>query len=597
MMVPILDSEQECDVQSTVNTPIHSDPYSADSLDCDSNSKSPSYFDSVSSSQLNGQSKGDLNSANTDVYISASCSCTNKDKVKHSRCDYLKSFSRHLLASHHPLPEKANRFRVLAHGFLCPPSGKVGAVLLVIVLFAMWWATLLSIAKMEVMPGGSLFPMLIMFIAAWCAGYIVKHTVLPPLVGMLVVGAILGNVEGINVAKQIQSSWSSTARSIALSVILTRAGLGLDPVALKKLSWVVFRLAFGPSLLECITCGLLARFVLDFPWTWAFMLGFVMAVVSPAVVVPLMLNLSERGYGLNKGIPTLIIAACSLDSVLAVTGFGVLLDLAFTQDNLVWGIIKGPLEAVVGVSYGVVVGLLLWYIPQRHSKNLVLFRSALLIGAALLAIFGSKILDWSGSGPLGCITVSFVAAHGWRKDYQEKKTKNPVEDVAAVLWMLFMPLLFSLIGAAVDFSSLEIGSVGIAIGILFAGLFVRVVTASLTTCYTDLNKKERLFVSIAWIPKATVQAAIGAVAYDTAVEKGAQQFIPLGKKILNQAVLAILIAAPLGSALIALLGPRLLHKTEDLHGDIQKESQEQSQTELGHVNEAFEGHESIYTRL
>ncbi|KAH9495832.1 Sodium/hydrogen exchanger 9B2 [Bulinus truncatus] len=323
------------------------------------------------------------------------------------------------------------------------------------------------------------------------------------------------------------------------------------------------------------------------------MLGFVMAVVSPAVVVPSMLSLSERGYGLNKGIPTLIIAACSLDSVLAVTGFGVLLGVSFTQGGLAWGIIKGPLEAVVGVVYGIVSGVILWYLPQKNSKNLVLFRSSMLVGAGLLAIFGSKVINWSGSGPLGCLTVAFVAAQGWRKEYQETKSKNPVEDVMAVLWMLFMPLLFGLIGSAVDLSTLEPRSVGTSIGILFAGLLVRILAATLTTLRTDLNKKEKFFVSLAWIPKATVQAAIGAVAYDTAVEKGATDLIPLGKKILNQAVLAIVIAAPIGSALIALLGPKLLHKTEKPCQD----KQNQTSVDVGHVNPNFVEDELTDTKL
>ncbi|BFZ03687.1 hypothetical protein BsWGS_06726 [Bradybaena similaris] len=498
-----------------------------------------------------------------------------------SRCSALTSFFstcvRPFLTSSHPLPENPSTLRKIRQWFYFPPSGKLAAVLLACVLFATWWAVLISITKKEALPGGSLFPMLVLFVGTWCGGYIIKPTTLPPLLGMLVVGGILGNVPGIDVARQINPIWSSTARNIALTVILTRAGLGLDPVALKRLSFVVLRLAFCPSIVEVLVDGVAARFILGLPWTWAFTLAFVLAVVSPAVVVPLMLGLSERGYGLNKGIPTLVIAACSLDAVLAITGFGVMLGINFSSGDLVWTVIKGPLEALVGVAFGVVYGVLLWHLPQKSSKNLVLFRSALLVAGGLMAIFGSKAIDWSGSGPIGCLTVAFVAAYRWRDDYRGTGQKNPVEDVTGVLWMVFQPLLFGLIGSAVNISSLEPDTVGFGIAILFLGLTVRMVVAYLTVVRTDLSVKERIFIPFVWFPKATVQAAIGAIAYDTALEKGATDLIPLGKQILTIAVLAILIAAPIGSIFISMIGPRLLHRTipEQLIGDDIKEPAEQ----------------------
>ncbi|CAL1543252.1 unnamed protein product [Lymnaea stagnalis] len=531
--------------------------------------------------QPEGHSNTDVNNTrghlqdNGQTQTTDQMSWCSRAALRYSRCP--------LLATTHPLPENPKLLRTCAQGFLCPPSGKVAAVLFVVLMFALWWATLLSIAWKEVMPDGNLFPMLVLFISAWCGGYLTSYTPLPPLLGMLVVGVILGNVEGINVARQIQSSWSSTARSIALTVILLRAGLGLDPAALKRLSFVVPRLAFCPSVVEVIVDGVAAHFVLDFPWTWAFMLGFVLAVVSPAVVVPSMLSLSERRYGLDKGVPTLIIAACSLDSVLAVTGFGVLLGISFSTGDttlLLCILNRGPLDYSVPVyrTFPVWLAVSSWFIPQ---KNLTLFRCVMLVGGGLLAVFGSKITNWSGSGPLGCLSLAFVANYRWRRDYSGD---SPVEVTAGVLWMLFMPLLFGLIGAAVDISSLEARAVGEGVGVLMAGLCARVLVAWLTMLKTDLNMKERFFVPIAWIPKATVQAAIGAVAYDTAVERGATDLIPLGKKILMQAVLAILIAAPLGSALIALAGPRLLHKTDDVKNTKNKLF---ATLDNGHVNDAI----------
>ncbi|KAI8793850.1 mitochondrial sodium/hydrogen exchanger 9B2, partial [Biomphalaria glabrata] len=148
---------------------------------------------------------------------------------------------------------------------------------------------------------------------------------------------------------------------IALTVILTRAGLGLDPKALRRLSFVVLRLAFLPCLTETIIDGIASHLILGFPWQWAFMLGFVIAAVSPAVVVPSLISIGERRFGIDKGIPTLVIAAASLDDILAITGFGVLLGITFSTGDIAWTLSKGPLEVVLGTVYGIIGGIILWF--------------------------------------------------------------------------------------------------------------------------------------------------------------------------------------------------------------------------------------------
>ncbi|XP_005112307.1 sodium/hydrogen exchanger 9B2 isoform X2 [Aplysia californica] len=471
------------------------------------------------------------------------------------------SCTRPCLAESHPLPENASWPRKCFDNILCPPHSKAGAAIFVAIVFAAAWTTVYSMTGKEALPGGNLFAMLILFMACWCGGYLVGLVRLPPLLGMLLVGGVLGNAPHINVARDIDPVWSSGCRQIALTIILIRAGLGLDPKALKKLSFVVVRLAFSPCLVETIVDGIASHLILGLPWSWGFMLGFVIAAVSPAVVVPSLLSLSERGYGVDKGIPTLVIAAASIDDVLAITGFGVLLGISFSSGNIVWTLFKGPIEAIVGVLYGIVGGYIIWYIPQKSSKHLILFRSTLLLLLCMMAIFGSKILDWSGAGPLAALSLPFVAALKWRKEYAEG-VKNPIEDVVGVLWMIFQPLLFGLIGAEVDISSLDGDTVGLGIAVLAIGLSLRVVVSFLAVFGTDLNLKERFFIPFAWLPKATVQAAVGAVALDTAKAKGDVELEALGKQILNLAVLSILLTAPLGAALIAVLGPMLLNKRE-----------------------------------
>ncbi|BFZ03690.1 hypothetical protein BsWGS_06729 [Bradybaena similaris] len=471
------------------------------------------------------------------------------------------------LAKSHPLPQNAGCCRKFLDNFLCPPHSRMAAIIFVVCFSSSAWAALYSVTDTEALPGGNLFSLLVLFIACWCGGYLVGLVRLPPLLGMLLVGGALGNVPYIKVAKDIDPTWSSSLRQIALTIILTRAGLGLDPQALRRLSFVVVRLAFLPCLAETLVDGIACHLILGFPWPWGFMLGFVIAAVSPAVVVPSLLGLSYRGYGIDKGIPTLIIAAASVDDVLAITGFGVLFGISFSSGNIVWTLFKGPLEACVGVACGVIGGILMWYIPQRSSKYHLLFRSTLLMCLSLMFLFGSNKLHWAGAGPLASLTLPFVAALRWRSEFQNDE-QNPVDDVVGILWMLFQPLLFGLIGAEVDVTSLEVSLVGLGIAVLGIGLVFRMLVSFLSVFGTDLTLRERFFIPFAWLPKATVQAAIGAVALDTAMAKGDTDLMNLGKQILNLAVLSIILTAPLGSLLIAILGPLLLKKSSTFRDSI-----------------------------
>ncbi|ESO89178.1 hypothetical protein LOTGIDRAFT_210172 [Lottia gigantea] len=458
------------------------------------------------------------------------------------------------LTSENPLsvdPSCCSRFKF---AFMCPPHGRLGALLLCILLFGLWFGVMYFLTGKEMLPGGNLFALCTLFIACWCGGYLFNLINLPSLLGMLIVGGMLGNVPYINVARDIHTLWSIGARQIALAVILIRAGLGLDPKALKKLSFVVIRLAFSPCLMETLTDGLVSHFLLGLPWEFALMLGFVLAAVSPAVVVPSLLNLSDRGYGVDKGIPTLVIAAASVDDVLAITGFGVLIGIAFSSGNLVWTLFKGPLEALIGICYGVIAGIILWFIPQKSSKNLHLLRCTLLMVGGLFVLFGSRAAGYAGAGPLGCLTMPFVAAFKWRQE------RDPIESAVGVLWMIFQPLLFGLIGAQVKIEEIEIQTVGLGIATLFIGLAIRMVTSFVAVQRTELNLKEKFFIPFAWLPKATVQAAIGGVALDTATHLNDKVRMEYGEQILTLAVLSILITAPIGSFLIAVLGPRLLAK-------------------------------------
>lgn len=193
-------------------------------------------------------------------------------------------------------------------------------------------------------------------------------------------------------------------------------------------------------------------------------------------------------------------------------------------------------------------------------------RAFLILGLSVLAVFSSVHFGFPGSGGLCTLVMAFLAGLGWTS------RKAEVEKIVAVAWDIFQPLLFGLIGAEVSIASLRPETVGLCIATLSTAVLIRILTTFLMVCFAGFNMKEKIFISFAWLPKATVQAAIGSVALDTARSHGEKQLEEYGMDVLTVAFLAILITAPVGSLLIGLLGPRLLQKAEYQNKEVQEEA-------------------------
>ncbi|KAK8395971.1 hypothetical protein O3P69_005218 [Scylla paramamosain] len=465
------------------------------------------------------------------------------------------------MRSRHPLLSNPTHLQRFKYALLCPPHGRVGKWLTGLLILCLVFGSLVSLLGDTALPGGNIFSLFILFLTAEAAGRAVEPLRLPPLLGMLVVGILLKSVPGINhVGRSIDQEWSAALRNLALVIILLRAGLGLDPAALRQLSLMVVRLAFSPCVVETLVVAVVTHLLLGFPWLWGLMLGFVLGAVTPAVIVPCMLVLSQKGYGVDKGIPTLVIAASSVDDVLAISGFGVLMGITFAEGELWMVILKGPFEVVVGLIYGVVLGVLCWVLPVPSQHNAPLLRFVVLLTAGVVSLFGSPLIHLGGSGALGCLVMAFVAGFGWRK--QGMTEENYVDKMLEHMWTFFQPFLFALIGAEIQVDKLEGSTIGYGLLTLFVGLVFRMVTSFLVVMGGELNMKERLFVAFAWLPKATVQAAIGSQALDYARKTNAgPEEERLGEQVLTIAVLSILLTAPVGAAAIMLTAPRLLSKS------------------------------------
>ncbi|KAA0184656.1 Na+/H+ antiporter (NHA)-like [Hyalella azteca] len=244
-------------------------------------------------------------------------------------CRELWRCCRPVMKKHNPLPPSPTWGDRIMYAFSCPPHGKVVQLLLV-------WGALYAVTGDAAAPGGHIFSLLVVFVCSVMGGKVTEACGLPALLGMLLAGIALRSIPGVKIiGDSLNPSCHSFRRKMALVVILLRAGLGLDPKALKTMSLTVFRLAFVPSLVESTTVAIVAHFLLGFPWLWSFMLGYRVSVLQ--LVVPCLLQLSQQGYGVDKGIPTLVIAAATLDDVLAISGFGLMLGMTFSEGNLYAG--------------------------------------------------------------------------------------------------------------------------------------------------------------------------------------------------------------------------------------------------------------------
>lgn len=376
------------------------------------------------------------------------------------------------------------------------------------------------------------------------SGALFERIKLPGLLGMIIVGGLIGPY-GFSLLSEDILRTSGDLRNIALIVILLRAGLGIEKKVIKKVGKPAIKLSFIPGILEGLTIAFLSVQLFDFSFIQGGILGFIIAAVSPAVIVPAMLDLIDRGCGQEKNIPTLILAGASIDDVFAVTIFSAFLGIYGGGDvNIGTEIFTIPLSIILGVIIGLMFGWVLIKVFQRFdipSTQKMLF----VLSAAILLTTFEKAIETKIeiAGLLGVMAIGFILFE--KMPAVGKQLASTFNEV----WIFAQVLLFVLVGAQVNIGlALDAGLKGIIlIGI---GLLARSIGVLLSLIGTELNKKEKLFSIIAYIPKATVQAAIGAIPLAMGVESG--------DLILSLAVLSIVLTAPLGAILIKATGDRLL---------------------------------------
>lgn len=385
----------------------------------------------------------------------------------------------------------------------------------------------------------------LIFLLGLILGSLFERLKLPKLLGMILTGIILGPY-ALNLLDASILSISADLRQLALVIILTRAGLALDIEDLKQVGRPAILMCFVPALFEIAGVLLLAPRLLGVSLLDAAIMGTVVAAVSPAVIVPRMLRLMEEGYGKSTSIPQLIMAGASVDDIFVIVLFTAFTSLAaggsFTPMTLVQIPISIILGAIVGALGGVGLSLLFRKVHMRDSA-----KTLILLSVAFLLIALEEMLE--GIIPLsGLLAIMSMGAVLLR---QNKSVAKRLSAKFSKLWVGAEVLLFVLVGATVDLQyaiSAGVLSVVLIVGaILFrmAGVFVALLK-------TRLSMKERLFCMIAYCPKATVQAAIGAIPLTMG--------LGCGQIVLTVAVLAIILTAPLGALGIDLCYDKLLVK-------------------------------------
>lgn len=387
----------------------------------------------------------------------------------------------------------------------------------------------------------------LIFLFGLIFGALFQKLRLPPLLGMLIVGIVLGPY-ALNWLDDSLLSISADLRQIALIIILTRAGLNLNISDLKKVGRPAILMCFLPACFEILGMLVLAPPLLHISYLDAAIMGAVVGAVSPAVIVPKMLRLMEEGYGTKKSIPQLILAGASVDDVFVIVLFSSFTGLAKGESLSPWRFAEIPVSILLGILLGAALGLALAFFFQKvHVRDSV--KVLLLLSFSFLLVALEDALE--GIVPIsGLIAVmSLGIALQRKRDIVARRLSLKFSK----LWVAAELLLFVLVGATVDLHYAYAAGLS-AVILIFGVLLFRMAGVWVCLFKTKLLFKERLFCVLAYMPKATVQAAIGSVPLSMGLS--------CGNIVLTVAVLAILITAPLGAFLIDLTYKKLLSRDE-----------------------------------
>lgn len=378
----------------------------------------------------------------------------------------------------------------------------------------------------------------LIFLVGLAFAEICQRLNLPRIIGMLVTGILLGPY-ALDLFDSSILVISADLRQMALVIILIKAGLSLNLEDLKKVGRPAIFMSFLPAVFEIFAFLLFAPLVLGVGHIEAAIMGAVLGAVSPAVVVPRMVQLMDERYGTDKKIPQMILAGASLDDVFVIVLFSTFVTIAQGGSAQIMDFVNIPVSIVLGIFLGAVIGFVLaWFFEINYSHRRLIRNSVKVMIVLGLSFLLLAIEDWlegivSVSGLLAIMSMSLILAMR-----SAPEVTSRLREKYGKLWLAAEVMLFVLVGAAVDIRYTLQAGAGAAL-MIAVGLLFRCAGVWLCMLGTRLNQKERLYCMIAYLPKATVQAAIGSIPLALG--------LPCGNIVLSVAVLSILITAPLGA--------------------------------------------------
>ena len=399
-----------------------------------------------------------------------------------------------------------------------------------------------NLSKGEIM----LTDIAIIFIFGIFMAYIFEKIGLAPIIGMLIAGIIISPNQ-LNLVSDEIINISADLRQIALVVILTRAGLTLDFNKLKKVGRPAILLSFLPASVEMLAIIFFAKRFFSIDPIDAGIMAAVLAAVSPAIVVPRMIKLIDEGYGADKNIPQMILAGASVDDVFVIVFFSSFLALKTGGSLSAMSFFNIPISIASGVILGIIVGKTVAVIFEKIKINDI-YKAMVFVGTSFLMLRLEKLLE----NYLALSALIAIMVAGITINRENTKLANDLLASYNRLWKVFEIFLFVLVGISVDLAYVREAGF-LAVILIMLGLIFRMVGVNISLIKTNLNKNERIFTSFAYLPKATVQAAIGPVAL--------QMGLASGNLILSVSVIAILLTAPLGAILTDKTYKKLLKKS------------------------------------
>ncbi|WP_343208357.1 cation:proton antiporter [Anaerolentibacter hominis] len=394
-----------------------------------------------------------------------------------------------------------------------------------------------------------LLSLALIFLCGMLLGGIFSRLKLPSLLGMLLTGIILGPYI-LNLLDPSILAVSADLRQIALIIILTRAGLNLDLTKLKEVGRPAVLMCFVPAACEIIGVVILAPMLLPVSLLEAAIVGTVIAAVSPAVVVPKMLKIADERYGTDKGIPQLIMAGASVDDVFVIVLFTSFTGLAGGGSFSALDFIKIPTSILFGLAGGIVCGLALClFFKKVHLRDSL--KGIIIMSISFLLV----TLEHSVTGIIGFSGLLAVMSMGVTIKKMRKKTASRLSGKYSKLWIAAEVILFVLVGATVNIQYALASGLS-TIFLILGALVFRMAGVMVCMIRTRLTRNERIFCMLAYMPKATVQAAIGSIPLTMG--------LACGDTVLTAAVLAILITAPLGAFAVDMTYKKLLSQNDTL---------------------------------